>query len=170
MLVRRTAMVDRRIRCYSELEELYTFKDRFGYLKLNGAVADETFGFDRYLNQKFYHSIEWRRVRDYVIARDCGCDLGIADFPIRGKVYIHHMNPMTKGDLQKIREELLDPEYLICVSHNTHNAIHYGDESLLIDDWHERTPDDTSPWKHTKEAEPHGQYTSKYQAAARGES
>lgn len=133
-------------RCYSELAELQTFKERYRYLRLDGTVAEETFGFDRYLNQKFYHSAEWRRVRDFVIARDLGSDLGLVDYPIRGRVYIHHMNPMTKWDLQKIREEMLDPEFLICVSHDTHNAIHYGDERLLIDDWQERTPNDTCPW------------------------
>ena len=134
-------------RSYSELCKLETYEERFRYLKLEGTVGEETFGYDRYLNQKFYHSPEWRRIRDLVITRDLGCDLGIADRPIHGKIFIHHMNPMVKGDLQNVKEIYLDPEYLICMAYDTHNAIHYGDESLLAEAWHERTPNDTCPWK-----------------------
>ena len=116
-------------------------------MRLSGAVGKETFGFDRYLNQRFYSSTEWKRVRDAVIMRDNGCDLGISDRVIGGKVTIHHMNPVSREDILVGSEELLDPEYLICVSHNTHNAIHYGDESLLIVTPPERKPHDTCPWK-----------------------
>ena len=136
-----------KIRTYSKLSKLRTFQERFDYLKLDGNVAEETFGFDRYLNQKFYHSIEWKRVRDYVIVRDCGCDLGIADNPIRGRVYIHHMNPLTIQNLRDPKDAMLDPEYLICVSHDTHNAIHYGSDPIALDEVVERRPNDTCPWK-----------------------
>lgn len=135
------------IRSYSELIQIPTFIERFHYLALNGRVAEETFGFDRYLNQRFYRSAEWRRVRDYVIARDCGCDLACSGNEIYDRIYIHHMNPITRKDILDIREEMLDPEYLVCASHNTHNAIHYGDESLLFCPLPERRPGDTTPWK-----------------------
>lgn len=135
------------MRTYRELIKLATFEERFRYLRLSGAVGKETFGFDRYLNQRFYSSTEWKRVRDAVIMRDNGCDLGISDRVIGGKVTIHHMNPVSREDILVGSEELLDPEYLICVSHNTHNAIHYGDESLLIVTPPERKPHDTCPWK-----------------------
>ena len=135
------------IRTYSELIQLPTFLERFEYLKLSGQVGQETFGFDRYLNQSFYHSSEWRPIRDYVIARDLGCDLGVEGYEIHGRIYIHHMNPITAEDVKRATEFLTNPEYMICTTHNTHNAIHYGDASLLITEPVERTPYDTCPWK-----------------------
>lgn len=135
------------IRSYSELILLPTFEERFEYLKLSGTVGKETFGFDRYLNQNFYRSTAWKRVRDQVIVRDNGCDLGIDDRLIYRNVIIHHMNPITDKDILNLTSILLNPEYLICVSHNTHNAIHYGDENLLIKGPIVRTKNDTCPWK-----------------------
>lgn len=138
---------DDKIRTYSELIAIPTFEERFRYLKLSGQVGKDTFGFERYLNQKFYRSAEWRRIRDRVIVRDMGCDLGIEDRLIPGKILIHHMNPITDRDIRYATDLLLNPEYLICVSHTTHNAIHYGDESLLITSTPVvRTPYDTCPW------------------------
>ena len=136
------------IKTYSELISLPTFEERYEYLRLNGRVGEDTFGFDRYLNQNFYRSAEWRRIRDRVIVRDNGCDLAIDDRIIYGKILIHHMNPITDKDLFNLSDILLDPEYLICVSHNTHNAIHYGDEKLLIVAPIERKQYDTCPWRH----------------------
>lgn len=135
------------IRTYSELSKLTTFKERFNYLRLNGFVGKETFGFDRYLNQVFYKSAKWRSVRDFVIVRDNGCDLGIEGREIYGKIIIHHMNPITVQDIERESEFLLDPEFLISTVHETHNAIHYGDENLLIRDPIERKPNDTCPWR-----------------------
>lgn len=137
-----------KIRSYTELSRLPTFEERYQYLHLNGSVGKETFGFDRYLNQVFYQrSQKWKSIRDRVIVRDLGCDLGIEGFEIYGKVLVHHMNPITLYDLEHETEFLLDPEFLICTTHNTHNAIHYGDESLLITAPVERRPYDTCPWK-----------------------
>ena len=136
------------IRTYSELIRYNTFRERYLYLKLSGKVGEDTFGFDRYLNQIFYQSKEWRSTRDYVIARDNGCDLGIAGHEIYGKILIHHMNPITADDILKRSDFLLNPEYLICTIKNTHDAIHYSDESLLITDPVERSKNDTCPWKH----------------------
>ena len=136
------------MRSYSELSKLNTFEERFRYLQLNGAVGQETFGLDRYLNQRFYRSQKWKSVRDAVIIRDNGCDLGIKDRMIFGRVLIHHMNPISLDDIRQQSELLLNPEYLVCVSHDTHNAIHYGDENLLITLPIERTKNDTCPWKH----------------------
>lgn len=144
-MTRRTIIIT--IKTYSELIQLPTFEERFKYLQLSGAVGKETFGFDRYLNQNFYRSAAWKRVRDKVIVRDCGCDLGIEDRTISGKIMIHHMNPITDKDIVNLTDILLNPEYLICVSHNTHNAIHYGDENLLVKDPIIRTKNDTCPWK-----------------------
>ena len=135
------------IKTYSELITLPTFEERYNYLRLKGNVGEDTFGFDRYLNQKFYRSAEWKRVRDQVIVRDNGCDLGIEDREIMGKILIHHMNPIRANDIYYCTDILMDPEYLICVCHNTHNAIHYGDESLLITEPIIRTKYDTCPWK-----------------------
>lgn len=135
------------IKTYSELIEFPTFEERYRYLRLSGRVGKDTFGFDRYLNQNFYRSIEWKRVRDQVIVRDNGCDLGIEDRQIAGKILIHHMNPITDKDILNLTDILLNPEYLICVSHVTHNAIHYGDENLLITEPTVRTKYDTCPWK-----------------------
>lgn len=118
-------------RTYSDLSRLGSFEERFNYLKLDGAVGDSTFGFDRYLNQEFYKSFLWRRARNIVIARDYGCDLGIEGHEIHDKVYVHHMNPMRPEDIVHSNLDIIDPEYLICVTHDTHNAIHYGDERLL---------------------------------------
>ncbi len=135
------------IRTYRELIRLPSFRDRYEYLKLSGQVGQETFGFERYLNQSFYHSSEWRPIRDRVIARDLGCDLGMEGYEIHGRIYIHHMNPITVEDIRQATDLLTDPEYLICTTHNTHNAIHYGDASLLLTEPVERTPYDTCPWK-----------------------
>lgn len=136
------------IKTYSELLKLKTFKERYEYLKLDSAVCEETFGFDRYINQMFYKSDEWKRVRNYVITRDNGCDLGIQDRKIIDSVIlVHHMNPITKEDIINKNEILLDPEYLITTIKPTHNAIHYGDESLLNDDLVIRSKNDTCPWK-----------------------
>lgn len=135
------------IKTYSELIKLPTFEERYRYLRLSGRVGKDTFGFDRYMNQNFYRSREWKRIRDEVIVRDNGCDLGIEDRIIHGKILIHHMNPITDRDILDLTEFLLDPEYLICVTHTTHNAIHYGDEDLLITNPVVRTRNDTCPWK-----------------------
>lgn len=136
------------IRCYSELITFPTFEERFKYLQLNGLVGKDTFGFDRYINQKFYRSLEWKRIRDQVILRDNGCDLGVEGHEIYGRVLIHHMNPITIRDIESVSEYLLNPEYLICVTHSTHNAIHYGDEGSICTGPIERRPNDTCPWKH----------------------
>ena len=135
------------IRTYSELSKLLTFEERFQYLSLDGKVGEETFGFDRYLNQMFYRSQKWKAVRDYVIVRDNGCDLGVEGYEIHGRIIIHHMNPITIRDIEKESDFLLDPEYLITTVHNTHNAIHYGDENILIKAPIERSKNDTCPWK-----------------------
>lgn len=135
------------IRTYSELSTITSFKDRFRYLKLNGAVGEATFGFDRYLNQLFYRSQRWRKIRDEVIVRDYGCDLGIEGYEIYKYAMIHHMNPITAKDIQDESEYLLNPEYLITTTQRTHNAIHYGDEDLLLTMPVERTKNDTCPWR-----------------------
>lgn len=134
------------IKTYSEMCKLDTFIDRFNYLSLKGVVAEETFGFDRYLNQRFYKSREWKQLRNKIILRDHGCDLGIEGREIFDRVIIHHMNPLSLNDIEYMTDFLLDPEYLVCVSHQTHNAIHYGDESLLFTELVERTPGDTKLW------------------------
>ena len=135
------------IRTYSELIRIPTYEERFRYLQLNGKIGLDTFGFDRYLNQQFYSSPEWRAVRDDIIIRDNGCDLGFEGYDIHGRIYIHHMNPISVRDIVDVTDYLLNPEYLICTTHITHNAIHYGDESLLILAPIERTKNDTCPWK-----------------------
>lgn len=135
------------IRTYSELIELPTYEERYRYLKLDGSVGAETFGFDRYLNQVFYRSPEWKSIRDEIIIRDCACDLGIPGREIYGRILIHHMNPISKEDVLRRSDLLLNPEYLICTSKLTHDAIHYGDENLLIKDPVIRRPNDTCPWK-----------------------
>lgn len=136
-----------KIKTYSELILLPTFEERFEYLRLDGRVGEDTFGFDRYLNQLFYRSYEWRKIRDYVIVRDNACDLGVEGYDIYSKVLIHHMNPITTKDIEGRTELLLNPEYLICTTHNTHNAIHYGDYNLIVKAPPERRPNDTCPWK-----------------------
>lgn len=136
------------IKTYSELIALPTFEERYRYLKLSGKVGADTFGHDRYLNQMMYQrSPKWKEARRQVILRDNGCDLGIEDREIDGKLFVHHMNPITIKDIEEESDFLYNPEYLICTSHNTHNAIHYGDESLLITAPPERSPNDTCPWK-----------------------
>lgn len=137
------------IRTYSELITLPTFEERFEYLKLNGVVGEETFGFDRYLNQQFYqNSREWKRVRDEVIIRDLGCDLSMEGYEIHGRIYVHHMNPVNIDDIRSASDFLLNPEYLITTTHQTHNAIHYGDANQLVKAPIERTKYDTCPWRH----------------------
>ena len=137
------------IRTYSELSKLSTFEERYEYLRIGGSVGRETFGFDRYLNQVFYTSQRWRNVRDEVIIRDNACDLGIEGRDILGRIIIHHLNPLTLEDIVNETEYLLDPEFLICTMLSTHNAIHYGDKSLLILDPIERSKNDTCPWRRT---------------------
>ena len=135
------------IKTYSELIRFDTFEERFRYLRLDGVVGRDTFGYDRYLNQVLYRSAKWKKVRDHVIIRDNGCDLGIEGREIHERIIIHHMNPLTLRDIETESEFLFDPEYLISTIHNTHNAIHYGDESLLIIAPIERTRNDTCPWR-----------------------
>lgn len=135
------------IKTYSEMILLPTFIERFRYLQLNGSVGMDTFGHDRYLNQILYHSEEWRRFRRDVIIRDNGCDLGCEDYEIHGRVLIHHINPITVEDVLRRDPCIFDFENVISTSHNTHNAIHYGDESLLVTEPIVRTPYDTCPWR-----------------------
>lgn len=137
------------IRTYSELIQIPTFIERYRYLRIGGRVGEDTFGFDRYLNQLFYNSDEWKAIRDHVIIRDNGCDLGMPDRQIEGqRILIHHMNPISVEDIVKRSKYLLDPEYLITTVKNTHDAIHYGSENILIQMPPERTKNDTCPWKH----------------------
>lgn len=135
------------MRTYSELITIPNFLDRFRYLKLDGVVGEETFGSERYLNQKFYHSAEWRNLRNRIIVRDMGCDLGVEGFELNQRVYIHHMNPISSKDILHRSDDIMNPEYLICCSYNTHQAIHYGDETLLTVLPVERFANDTCPWK-----------------------
>lgn len=139
--------MERVIRTYNELIELETFEERFNYLKLNGTIGEDTFGFERFLNQAFYKSNEWRHIRNHVIVRDQGCDLGIHGRDIHGRIYIHHINPIRIEDFDNRYDLLLDPRYLITTTHTTHNAIHYGDKSLLVADPIVRTKNDTIPWR-----------------------
>lgn len=131
---------------YSELIRHDTFEDRYNYVRLNGVVGEDTFGFERYLNQRFYRSPEWRRVRNAVISRDEALDLGVEDRPIMGRVYVHHLNPLRLEHIKSGSSSLLDMENLICVSHTTHNAIHYGDASFLSKPVVDRRPGDTKLW------------------------
>lgn len=135
------------IRTYSELSRFRTFDERFDYLQLNGVVGKDTFGFDRYFNQLFYRSKEWKHIRNIVIIRDNGCDLGCEGHDIYDKILIHHMNPISIEDINESSDILLNPEFLICTSQLTHNAIHYGNKSQLINEPLIRTPGDTCPWK-----------------------
>lgn len=140
-------MMKTNIRCYSELISIPTYDERFKYLQLNGVIGSDTFGFDRYINQKFYRSIEWKQIRNQIILRDQACDLGHPDYPIQNNVYIHHMNPIDVSDISDATDYLLNPEYLICVSLMTHNAIHYGFEEYLDSKKIiERRPNDTCLW------------------------
>jgi len=134
------------IRTYTELKRLPSLEERFEYLKLQGEVGQETFGFDRYINQRFYRSVEWLRTRDFVIIRDQGCDLADPEYEIKGRVLIHHMNPVTRQDLEDHPEQVLDPEFLVCVSLTTHNAIHFSDKTLLPTIPITRSKFDTCPW------------------------
>lgn len=135
------------IKSYSELIMLPTFEERFEYLSLNSQVGEETYGFDRWVNQRFYKSSEWKQIRNHVIVRDSGCDLGILGREISDRIIVHHMNPILLRDIQDGTSFLLDPEYLICTCHNTHEAIHYGSADILIKDPVVRKPNDTCPWK-----------------------
>lgn len=134
------------IRTYRELRRLATFEERFHYLSLRGQVGEATFGFDRYMNQQFYKSHEWRQLRHEVIARDLACDLGVIGYEIHNRLIIHHMNPMSAKDIVHHNDDILNPDYLISTTHRTHNAIHYGDESLLARPLQERRPGDTKLW------------------------
>lgn len=136
-------MITRTVR---EMMRLETFEERFEYLRLDGVVGEETFGFDRWVNQAFYRSEVWRRARREVIVRDRGMDLAVPGRPINGAVTVHHINPLTISDLTEHEAWVVDPNYLVCVSHDTHNAIHYGDENLLLKDYEPRTPGDTLLW------------------------
>lgn len=136
------------IKTYTELAQCTTFIERYNYLKLNAVIGQDTFGFDRYINQRFYKSLEWRRVRDFVIVRDNGCDLGMDGYEINNGILIHHLNPIDKRDVEEATLFLLNPEYLITTKLSTHNAIHYGDEKLLTNQRIiERTRNDMCPWK-----------------------
>ena len=140
-----------KIRTYEELSKLKTFEERYEYLKLDGSVGEETFGFDRYLNQKFYkYDPDWKKVRDEVIFRDNGCDLGIEGREINGLILVHHMNPITKDDILNRSEYLLNPNYLITTIKSTHDAIHYGSSDLLMKDPVVRSKNDTCPWRNSK--------------------
>ena len=134
------------IKTYSELISLPTFKERYEYLKIGGKVGTETFGFDRFLNQAFYKSREWLPIRDRIIVRDNGCDLAMEGFDIFGRIIVHHLNPITLDDILEMNDLVLNPEYLVCVSHMTHQAIHYGDANLLPKGLIERRKNDTCPW------------------------
>lgn len=135
-----------KIRSYSELRRIDNFEERFEYLSLKGIVGKSTFGFERYLNQRFYTSTQWKHVRNQVIARDEGMDLGVQGYEIFDRIIIHHMNPMAPEDISGEDSSILDPEFLICTTHRTHNAIHYGDKRLIPRPIVERRPDDTSLW------------------------
>lgn len=132
---------------YSELRHLSSFEERYEYLRLRGKVGQDTFGFDRIFNQMFYRSKEWKAIRDEIIIRDNGCDLGLEGYEIYGRLIIHHMNPISLDDIKDATDFLMNPEYLILTTHSTHNAIHYGNESLLMKAPIERTKNDTCPWK-----------------------
>lgn len=135
------------IKTYSKLIAFPTYEERFRYLQLKGAVGKDTFGYDRYLNQILYNSQEWKRFRDKIIIRDNGCDLACEGYDIHGRILVHHINPVRVDDVVNRNPIVFDPENVVCVTHNTHNAIHYGDESLLILAPVERTKNDTCPWK-----------------------
>lgn len=136
------------IKTYSELITIPTFEERFEYLQLKGSVGKDTFGYDRHLNQVLYRSPEWKRLRNQIIIRDCGCDLACEGYDIHSKVLIHHLNPITIEDVLARSRKVFDPDNLVCVSHNTHNAIHYGDVDLLVTGPIIRTKNDTCPWRH----------------------
>lgn len=145
MMTRKMKMTT--IRTYTELSKIKSFDERYRYLKLGGSIGSETFGFDRYVNQAFYRSYEWKKIRDYVILRDHGRDLGVSGREIFERILIHHMNPIKLDDILNRSEYLLNPEYLITTTHNTHNAIHFGDEGLLMTEPVVRSKNDTCPWR-----------------------
>lgn len=138
----------RMIRTYSELITLRTYEERYEYLRLDGVIGADTFGYDRYLNQQFYRTPEWRKLRRNIIIRDNGCDMGLEGYEIQGNIYIHHMNPITKDDILNRSEYLLNPEFLICLSFNTHQAITYGSVDAPVQRPIERSKNDTCPWRH----------------------
>lgn len=140
-------MVNMMNKTYTELSKLRTFEDRFNYLAEKGVIGDQTFAGNRFLNQEFYHSKEWKKIRDLVIIRDRGMDLGVSGHPINGRVIIHHMIPIRKEDIMFRTPFLIDPEYMISVSYKTHNAIHYGSFESIPKDYIPRTPNDTCPWR-----------------------
>ena len=137
------------VRSYTELNKLGTFEERFEYLSVKGVVGEQTFGGERYLNQAFYRSREWKWARDIVISRDLGLDMGVPGFEMYDKILVHHMNPITPQDVMRRNPDILNPEYLVAVSHNTHNAIHFGDKSILRLPFVERRPGDTDLWEPT---------------------
>lgn len=140
-------VIQMNIKTYSELVKFQTFDERFEYLKLNGEVGRDTFGFDRWINQTFYRSSIWKKLRDQIIIRDNGCDLGLNGFEIPRRIIIHHMNPITIRDIELQSDFLLNPDFLICTSHSTHNALHYSDEQLIIKEPVKRFKNDTCPWR-----------------------
>lgn len=140
-------MMTMRIRTYRELRRIETFEERYRYLALRGEVGEKTFGFDRHINQRFYGSVEWKQIRQHVIARDNGCDLGIDGYEIHNGLFIHHMNPMSIESVRLGSDVILDPEFLITTTHRTHNAIHYGDESQLPKNYTPRQRGDTTLWR-----------------------
>ena len=134
------------MRTYSELIKLPTFEERFNYLKMSGSVGEATFGFERYLNQKFYQSYEWKKLRRDIILRDNGCDLGLEGYEVLSRIIVHHMNPVTSKDIRLMSDILMNPEYLISCRYETHNALHFGDINILNNEPIERKPGDTCPW------------------------
>lgn len=136
-----------RTRTYRDLRRFSTFEERFDYLSLRGRVGEATFGFDRYINQRFYRSTEWKEARTFVIARDLGCDLGVPGYEIHAEILVHHMNPMNVDHIVHGDSAIFDPNFLITTSRQTHNAIHYGDASLLPRPYEERRPGDTTLWR-----------------------
>lgn len=135
------------IRTYSELLTFKTFMDRYNYLKLSGRVGVETFGFDRYLNQMLYRSKRWKELRPKIISRDSACDMAMEDYDISDRIIIHHMNPISIEDIENERDDIFNPEFLVCVSPNTHNAIHFGDDKKLPKPIIKRQPNDMCPWR-----------------------
>lgn len=135
------------VRTYTELSKIDGFEERYRYLKLSGSVGESTFGFDRYINQAFYRSSTWKQIRNHVIARDSGLDLGVAGYEIFDRIIVHHMNPMVADEIEEADPSILDPEFLITTTHKTHNAIHYGDEKLLGSGMAIRRPGDTLLWR-----------------------
>lgn len=146
MISQRLTVKALRSRCYSEMRRLSTFEERFDYLSLAGQVGEATFGFDRWVNQRFYTSLQWRHARNEVILRDNGCDLGIRGHEVPFGLLVHHMNPLTVEAIESGEDWIIDPEFLVCTSKRTHNAIHYGDASLLARPHVQRSPGDTKLW------------------------